>query len=76
MPVDHPDKPLERRAPAAHIRKINFALGFLITLGLLLVLVPIVSLAAEPSGGDNPCGAAAVRGAVRDPHSVLGMSSV
>lgn len=49
MPVDHPDKPLERRAPAAHIRKINFALGFLITLGLLLMLVPMLNIGSYMS---------------------------
>ena len=45
MPVDHPDKPLERRGPPAHIRKINLALGFLIALGLLIVFVPMLNIA-------------------------------
>jgi hypothetical protein len=49
MPVDHPDKPLERRVPAAHIRKINFALGFFITLGLLLMLVPMLNIGSYMS---------------------------
>lgn len=45
MPVDHPDKPLERRAPTPHLRKINMALGFLIVLALLLVTVPMLNIA-------------------------------
>ena len=49
MPVDHPDKPLERRAPPAHVRKINLALGFLIALGLLLVLVPMLDIGSYMS---------------------------
>jgi hypothetical protein len=44
MPVDHPDKPLERRAPPAHLRKINLALGFLIALGLLFMLAPMLNI--------------------------------
>jgi hypothetical protein len=44
MPVDHPDKPLERRAPPAHLRKINLALGFLIALGLLFMLAPMFNI--------------------------------
>ena len=44
MPVDHPDKPLERRGPPAHIRKINLALGFLIALGLLFMLAPMLNI--------------------------------
>ena len=49
MPVDHPDKSLERRGPPAHIRKINLALGFLIALGLLIVFVPMLNIASVMS---------------------------
>lgn len=46
MPVDHPDKPLERQQqrPVSHGRKINAVLGFLIVLVLLAVLVPLLDV--------------------------------
>jgi hypothetical protein len=44
MPVDHPDKPLEQRLPPAHGRKINAAIGFVVVLGALLALVPLLNI--------------------------------
>jgi hypothetical protein len=44
MPVDHPDKPLERRLPPAHVRKINAAIGFLVVLGALIAIVPLLNI--------------------------------
>ena len=50
MPVDHPDKPLERQGrPLAHARKINAAIGFLVVLGALLAIVPLLNISGVMS---------------------------